>query len=198
LIAATEEATSTLYTVTWPALLMTCTVSDESGGLPGSGVTTGVGAGVAVGEDDGFGVGAGVGVGEDDGFGVGGGIGVGLGVGEGVAIGVGVGVGTGVGVGVGAGVGTGVAVGTGVGVGVVMGSVLFPSSLPGPWAIATYMIAGLRPVCPSQEFDIQNANKQSNNPININGFTLMMTLLSRQAPWRAHIRFHKASFYNIL
>jgi hypothetical protein len=47
LIAAAEEATSTLYTVTWPALLMTCTVSDDSGGLPGSGVTTGVGDGSA-------------------------------------------------------------------------------------------------------------------------------------------------------
>jgi hypothetical protein len=146
---------------------------------------------VTVGVDDGFGVGVGVGVG----LGVEVEVGVGVGVGVGVAVGVGVG--TGVGVGVGAGVGTGVAEGAGVGVGVIMGSVLFPS-LPDPCAIATNMIAGFRPECPSQEFDIQNANKQSNNPINISGFTLMMTLLSRQAPWRAPIRFHKASFCNIL
>lgn len=153
LIAAIVEATSTLNTETWPALLMTCTVSDDSGGLPGSGVTIGVGDGVGVGTGVGDGAGVAVGAGVGVGFGVG--VGVGDEVGDGIAVGVGVGVGTGVGVGVGAGVG--VAVGTGDGDGVTTGSgsvSLLPPPLPGCSAIAMNMIAGLRPEWPSPEFAI--------------------------------------------
>ena len=70
-IAAVVEATSTLNTETRPALFMTCTVSDDSGGLPGSGVTTGVGDGVGVGTGVGTGVGVAVGAGVGTGVGVG-------------------------------------------------------------------------------------------------------------------------------